>query len=146
MATTVTAPDLGLSVHQLPDLTDAKTRTRLSPAAVTAFFSIVEKWKLKSEDAMSLFGGISNGRYYELKRKQQSAVLTEDELTRVSLLIGIYKALHILFSDRLADQWVQLPNRNPMFGNATPLTYLTKGGILGLFTVRRFLDSRRGGQ
>jgi hypothetical protein len=54
---------------------------------------------------MKLLGGASHGRYYELKKVANRAVLTQDELTQVSLLIGIFKSLNILFSKKLADQW-----------------------------------------
>jgi uncharacterized protein (DUF2384 family) len=146
MATKVIVPDLGLDVRKMPDLTDGATRAKLSPAAIEAFFKITEKWQLKSEDAMVLLGGISHGRYYELKRNNKPAVLTQDELTRVSLMIGIYKALNILFSEKLANQWISRPNSNPMFNNVPPITTLTRGGIMGLIAVRRLLDSRRGGR
>jgi uncharacterized protein (DUF2384 family) len=129
----------------MPDLTDGATRKRLSPAAIEAFFRIVEKWELRNEDAMALLGGISHGRYYTLK-KTRRGILTQDELTRVSLLIGIFKALNILFSPRLANQWVARPNTNPMFHEAPPLTALTQRGVPGMLGVRRLLDSRRGGR
>ncbi len=138
-------PDLGLDLRKLPDLTDAATRKRLSPAAMTAFFKIAQRWDLRNEDAMDLLGGTSHGRYYELKRSRKG-VLTQDELTRVSLLIGIFKALNILFSPRLADQWISRPNSNPMFNNAAPLARLIRGGVPGMISVRRLLDSRRGGR
>ena len=110
-----------------------------------AFFAIVEKWKLRNEDAMALLGGTSNGRYFELK-KSHKGVLSQDELTRVSLLIGIFKALNILFSQRLANQWTSRPNSNPMFNDAPPLALLTRAGVPGMLGVRRLLDSRRGGR
>ena len=62
-----------------------------------------------------------------------------------SRLVGIYKALHILYGDELADQWIGLPNRNAIFGGATPLAYMISGGLLALQTVRKLLDARRGG-
>jgi uncharacterized protein (DUF2384 family) len=138
-------PDLGLDLRKLPDLADPKTRTRLSPAAIVAFFAIVEKWQLRNEDAMALLGGTSNGRYFELKRGRKS-VLSQDELTRISLLIGIFKALNILFGQRLANQWTSRPNSNPMFNDAAPLELLVRGGVPGMLSVRRLLDSRRGGR
>ncbi len=97
MPATPVVPDLGLDLRKLPDLTDAATRKRLSPAAIEAFFKIVENWDLKNEDAMALLGGFSHGRYYGLKKTHQG-VLTQDELTRISLLIGIFKSLNILFT------------------------------------------------
>jgi uncharacterized protein (DUF2384 family) len=145
MTASTVLPDLGLDLRKLPDLTDPATRKRLSPAAIEAFFRIVETWDLKNEDAMVLLGGVSNGRYYELKRSR-NGVLTQDELTRVSLLIGIFKSLNILFSRKLANQWISRPNSNPMFNGAPPLVVLIQGGVLGMIGVRRLLDSRRGGR
>lgn len=138
-------PDLGLELRKVPDLADPATRTRLTPAAVTAFFSIVERWDLRNEDAMALLGGASNGRYFELKKKHKRA-LSQDELTRISLLIGIFKALNILFNTRLANEWATRPNSNPMFNNAPPLELLMRGGVPAMIGVRRLLDARRGGR
>jgi uncharacterized protein (DUF2384 family) len=138
-------PDLGLDLRKLPNLADPATRTRLSPAAIASFFAIVEKWGLRNEDAMALLGGASHGRYYELK-KTRKGVLSQDELTRISLLIGIFKALNILFSQRLANQWTSRPNSNPMFNNAAPLDLLMRAGVPGMIGVRRLLDARRGGR
>ncbi len=135
--------DLGLDPRKFPDLTDLATRRRLSSGAIHAFFQIIDHWGLKNEDAMALLGGVSSGRYYQLK-KNQKGLLSRDELTSVSLLIGIYKALNILFSRKLANQWVTRANSNPLFQNVSPLTVM-KQGILQMLTVRRFLDSRRGG-
>lgn len=145
MATQTIPRDLGLDLRKLPDLTNSATRKRLSPAAIEAVLKISAKWGLKSDDSMLLLGGISNGRYYGLK-KSRKGVLTQDELTRVSLLVGIFKALNILFSEKLANQWVARPNSNPMFKNQPPLAFLIQGGMPGMLAVRRLLDSRRGGR
>lgn len=138
-------PDIGLDLRKLPDLADAAIRRRLSSPAISAFFAIAEKWGLRNEDAMALLGGASHGRYYELK-KNRKGLLSQDELTRISLLIGIFKALNILFNQRLANQWTSRPNSNPMFNNAPPLELLVRGGVPGMIGVRRLLDSRRGGR
>jgi uncharacterized protein (DUF2384 family) len=138
-------PDLGLDLRKIPDLADPATRARLSPAAIVAFFSIVDKWQLRNEDAMTMLGGISHGRYFDLKRNHKG-LLSQDELTRISLLIGIFKALNILFGQRLANQWTSRPNSNPMFNGAPPLQYLSRGGVPAMIGVRRLLDSRRGGR
>lgn len=144
MAIRPVTANLGLDLRKMPDLSDPATRRRLSPAAMEAFFRLVEKWELKNEDAMALLGGISNGRYYALK-KTRKGTLTQDELTRISLLIGIFKALNILFSAKLANQWISRPNSNPMFRDAAPLAVL-KSGMPEMLNVRRLLDSRRGGR
>jgi hypothetical protein len=128
----------------LPDLSRLEERRRLSPAALRAFFNIVDRWEIRDEDARQLLGGISTGAYYELKKKP-NRVQDQDRLLRISYLIGIFKALNILYSARLADKWVQLANTNTIFGGRTPLSYMMQGGALAMERVRSLLDARRGG-
>jgi hypothetical protein len=128
----------------VPDLTARTERERLSAPALEAFFTIMSHWNVRDEDARALLGGVSNGPFYEMKRRPDR-LLEPDRLTRVSYLIGIYKALHILHSDALADEWMQLPNRNPIFGGQTPLHYVVRGGLPAMQTLRRLLDARRAG-
>ncbi|MGZ8264832.1 MAG: antitoxin Xre/MbcA/ParS toxin-binding domain-containing protein, partial [Burkholderiales bacterium] len=51
----------------------------------------------------------------------------------------------ILYGDKLADEWVKLPNTNAIFGGRTPLEYMIAGGLVAIQTVRKLLDARRGG-
>ena len=125
------------------DLTDRSARERLSGPGLRAFFNIMARWAVRDEDARALLGGVTNGPYYEMKRAPDR-VLDVDRLTRVSLLIGIFKALNILHSQALADRWVHLPNTNRLFRGSTPLAYMIAGGIPAMLTVRRLLDARRG--
>ena len=128
----------------LVDLTDRAERERLGPAAVRAFFNIMARWRVRDEDARALLGGMSNGPFYDMKKKPDRG-LDADRLLRVSYLVGIFKALNILYSEKLADAWIGLPNRNRIFGGATPLAYMLRGGLPALQVVRRLLDARRGG-
>jgi len=73
-------------------------------------------------------------------------LLDEDQLTRISLRLGLYKALNILYSQKLADAWITLPNSNPMLGGDSPLNYMKRGGIPAFLRVRQLLDARRGGR
>jgi hypothetical protein len=126
------------------ELSAKAERERLSPSAIKAFFNIMEKWNVRDEDARTLLGGISNGQFYDMKKKPQR-ILDTDMLTRISYLIGIFKALNILYSEKLADAWVTRPNSNRIFSGQTALTYMIKGGLPAMQTVRRLLDARRGG-
>jgi hypothetical protein len=128
----------------LVDLSTRVERERLSRSALRAFFNIMEKWQVRDEDARALLGGMSNGPFYELK-KDPDKVLDADRLTRASYLIGIFKALNILYSEKLADAWIQLPNTNRIFAGRTPLAFMVHGGMSAMETVRRLLDARRGG-
>ena len=90
------------------DLASRAARERLSGAALKAFFNVTTRWKLRDEDARALLGGVSNGPFYEMKR-HPDRTLDADRLTRVSYLLGIFKALGMLHSDALADAWIQRP-------------------------------------
>jgi hypothetical protein len=128
----------------LIDLSDPAERERLSPAAIRVFLNIMERWGVRDEDARQLLGGMSNGAFYAMK-KNPRRVLDEEKLRRISYLVGIFKALNILHGEALADRWMTLPNRNRIFGGATPLEYLIRGGPPAFQMVRRLLDARRGG-
>ncbi|MDR3537850.1 MAG: DUF2384 domain-containing protein [Acetobacteraceae bacterium] len=128
----------------LIDLSRKTERERLSASAVKAFFALTARWHLRDEDSRALLGGISNGAWYELK-KHPDRVLDADRLLRVSYLVGIFKALHILHGEVLADAWVRLPNSNRIFHSQSPLAFMLAGGIPAMQVVRRLLDARRGG-
>ena len=78
-------------------------------------------------------------------KKNSDRVLEVDRITRISYLVGIYKGLHILYGEALADKWISLPNRNVIFGGRTPLDYMVGGGLVAMQTVRQLIDARRGG-
>ena len=126
------------------DLGARDERERLSAPALKAFFNIMSRWKVRDEDARALLGGVSNGPFYEMKRNPDR-VVDGDRLTRISYLIGIFKALNILHGRRLADEWIHLPNSNAIFAGQTPLAYMTRGGLPAMQLVRRLLDARRAG-
>jgi hypothetical protein len=125
------------------DLNSRSERERLSESALKAFFKLIEHWGIRDEDARFLLGGVSNGPYYTWK-KDPVRVLEADTLTRISYLIGIFKALNILYGQKLADEWIGLPNTNRIFGGNPPLDFMKRGGIPAMHTVRRLLDARRG--
>ena len=133
----------GFSPDMATDLSDKRVRKRLSPAARRAFFKIANAWKIRDEEAKQLLGGISNGAFYQLKGGELKTPLDQDRLVRVSLMVGVFKALNTLYSQKLADAWISLPNSNPMFADDTPLAYMVKGGQPAMMRVRQLLDGRR---
>lgn len=142
---TISQPGAGIAWDKPVDLSKRDVQKRLGPAATRAFLRTCELWEIRDEDARLLLGGMSNGAFYELKRKARG-ILDQDRLTRVSVLTGIFKALNVLYSKKLADRWIQLPNDHPMFEGQTPLEYMIKGGQPAMLRVRQLLDARRGGR
>ncbi len=128
----------------LIDLRSGEERARLSPSALKGFLNIVQRWQLKNDESRELLGSVSSSTYYEMK-KNPSKTLGVDRITRVSYLIGIHKALHVLYGDPLADQWVKMPNTNMLFSAHSPLELMMQGGIVAMQQVKALLDSRRCG-
>ena len=124
---------------------DAEIRRQMSGPAMRTFLNIAEVWGLSTEEQRALLGWPPESTYYKYKTGQVAA-LPYDMLMRISLVLGIYQALQILYPEPgLADRWVKLPNSNPLFGGEPALTLMTKGGTDGLYQVRRLLDGRRSG-
>ena len=137
-------PETRYAAPEPIDISSPEERKRLGPSALKAFFNIVKCWQIRDEDAMRLLGGVASSSYYAMK-KSPRRILDADMMLRISYLIGIFKALNILHGKALADRWITLANNNPVFRGATPLEYMTRGGIPAIQLVRRLLDARRGG-
>lgn len=136
----------GYSFDHAPDLTDPAERERLSPNAIKVFLNICRKWRLSEQQSRGLLGGIASSTFHAWKSEPRGKKLDQDILTRISLVIGIYKALNIYFGKPLADQWITLANRGTMFARAAPIDYMLRQGQPGMVQVRRMLDSWRGGR
>jgi len=128
-----------------PNLADAATRERLTPAAVDGVVRLSEIWRLTSAEICALLGGVSERTWFRMKKGEWPGALSQDTLTRVSALVGIFKGLRLLFSEPLSDEWVRLPNKGPLYGGRRPLDAMIEGGIPKMLEVRRHIDALRGG-
>ena len=123
---------------------DRADRREETAAALNAFFGIAEKWGLSTEEQMALLGGLPRSTFF--KWKKEGGLVPPDTEERLSYLLGIYKALHILFPDAaLADAWIRKPNRAPLFGGQSALDLMLREGLVGMYKTRRYLDAQRGG-
>ena len=118
--------------------------TAAGGAGLRAFANIAERWSLTVAEQLKLLGIPSRSTFFKWRREREPR-LQQDTLERLSYLLGIFKALGVLYSERLADEWVQRPNTNPLFGGVTPLEYMVRGGLPAMQAVRRLLDARRAG-
>jgi hypothetical protein len=118
-------------------------RARLSEVAIKAFLALSKAWGLSNAEASGLLG-VSASSLDRIKRGYRPT-LSQDQLTRVSALVGIYKGPHLLFSDSTSDDWVRRPNRGPLFNRQTPIQSMIEGGIPRMLDVRRYIDAVRGG-
>lgn len=120
-------------------------RKALFGPALRAFFRIAALWGLSVEQQMTLLGVSARSTFFKW-RKDGAAALPKDMLERISYILGIYKALHILLPDEAAaDSWIKRPNGAPLFGGRSALDRMLSGQVADLFVVRRYLDAQRGG-
>jgi hypothetical protein len=126
------------------DRQDPAVRRRLSGPALRALVATAREWGLTTNEERGLLGWPPSSTFHKYP-SGDGGVLSFDTLTRISLVLGIYKALHILYPEAaFADRWMKMPNSNPLFGGRTPIAFVLDAGLDGLFQVRRLLDSRRG--
>ena len=111
--------------------------------ALKTFLALMKAWDLSNAEAAALLG-VSPSTLDRMKRGSQPT-LSQDQLTRVSALVGVYKGLHLLFADETADQWARRPNLGPLFERDTPIQAMIEGGIPRMLEVRRTIDAVRGG-
>lgn len=130
------------------DLSDARTRKQMSAAGFKAFVRVMEAWRISQADAASLLGGMSLATYKRnvsrVNTNNKTIALDQDELTRISLFLGIIKSLRILFGRENADNWFTQKNSGDLFNGRSPLEFVQSGGIIALDQVRQLIDAQRG--
>lgn len=130
--------------RHIPDLSQESTRRELTDAALEAFIRLSDIWRLTSRQSAALLGE-SERTWFRIKAGEWSGVLSQDALTRVSAVVGLYKGLHLLFSDPLADDWVRRPNSESLFEGSAPVDHMIRGGIPAMLATRGYIDALRGG-
>lgn len=119
-------------------------RRRLTGAAVKAVLRLVEAWGGSNGEGAALLG-VSESTWDRMKSGKWEGTLSQDQLTRASALIGVFKGLHLLFADDMADRWPSLANRGPIFDRKTPIQAMIEGGIPRMIETRQYIDALRGG-
>ena len=119
-------------------------RARLTAPGLRTFFNVADEWNLTTDQQRTLLGGLSKSSLHNWKSGNASA-LSRDQLERVSLVLGIYKAMALLFADGDgAKRWLKAANTEPVFGGGSPLARMLRGGIEDLYATRRYIDAWRG--
>ena len=119
-------------------------RNRLSRVGLKAYRRLAQSWGLSGQSAADLLG-VSLSTWERLKPEGQDRPLSQDQMTRISALVGIYKGLHLLFAGGMADRWPRLENSGPLFSRRSPIAAMVDGGIPQMLEVRRYVDAVRGG-
>lgn len=119
-------------------------RGRLTGAAVKAVLRLADAWGTSNAEGAALLG-VSQSTWDRMKAGTWEGTLSQDQLTRASALIGLFKGLHLLFANDLADRWPKLENRAPVFDRLSPVDAMIRGGIPRMLEARQYIDALRGG-
>eukprot|EP01037_Dinobryon_pediforme_P014731 gene14731-14858_t len=104
-----------MQIAQLPDsstplvpvevqtFAEGHDRRRLTSVALRAFCALAEQWGLTGAESAALLS-VSDSTWDRIRRKQWHQPLSQDQLTRASAAIGIYKGLKLLFADDMANR------------------------------------------
>lgn len=146
------APDSPSPSHTGLDLraVTRNDRSRLSGPALRTFARIADAWSLSERDRLAVLGDPGRSTYHAWLAKArtgQPVCLPLDTLLRLSGILGIQKALRIIFARDAEDlAWLRAANDAPTFGGQPPIALLTSGTQDGILQLRRYLDAWRGGQ
>lgn len=136
-------PELRL-IHTAEDVPPVAEPSDAEAAAMArAAVKLFDRWGVSDHEATVLLGGISLRTYARWKAGRFGRI-GRDLRTRLSNLMGIHKALRIVFADKdRAYAWIKRPNA--AFGGRSALQVMLGGEITDLMRVRHYLDAERGG-
>lgn len=107
-----------------------------------AVIRLFDHWGVTDVQAAVLLGDIAVRTYQRWKQGEYGR-WNVDLAARLSNLIGIHKALRLLYTEaERGYRWIKAPNR--AFGDRTALEVMLGGQLTDLMRVRRYLDSYRG--
>lgn len=124
------------------EFTSEPITDREAEALLRASLNLFRRWNLSDGEAAILLDVAP--RTFARWKAGTPGRIDRDQRARMSNLMGIHKALRLIFkeADR-AYEWVRKPNAT--FGGKTALTVMLNGELTDLMRVRRYLDAERGG-
>ena len=93
----------------------------------------MEHWQLSIASRCAILSDIPKPTYYKWAKGNVGA-LSREKLERIGVILGIYKALKLLFVDE--NNWFKSPNQDYAFQGLSPLERICLGGMLDLYAVR----------
>lgn len=112
---------------------------KTSAVVVKAFSNLFKEWDVTAEEAAQLMD-VSEERLDELRNRSGDPVLSTDFTIRASLLLGLYRDLHMLFTGPLTNGWPKRANDGDLFGGTTPVQFMCRGGIAEINEVRGHIE------
>jgi hypothetical protein len=130
-------------VNTVPAAFRAEPITQAEGAAMfRAALNLFGKWEITDEQAATLLD--MPVRSYRRWKAEGPGRMSRDGAARLSNLMGVHKALRIIFTEPgRAYAWIRAGNA--AFGGASALDVMLGGELTDIMRVRRYLDATRGG-
>jgi hypothetical protein len=126
-----------------PSQPSSEVTDEAAGAMLRAAVNLFSLWKLTDKQAATLLGATIRS-YARWKADGKAGSWPRDLKARLSNLMGVHKALRIIFREpQRGYDWVRASNS--AFGGKSALDVMLGGELTDLMRVRRYLDSERGG-
>lgn len=114
----------------------------LAGPGLRAFARIADAWGLDDHQQLAILGRPLGEAFAQLEEGTSDDLFPET-LERISCVLGIYRALHILFpQQQQADSWIRRPNTGGPFRGSTALSLMCSGRLVDLAVVREYLEAQ----
>ena len=124
-----------------PDFAPAPVTDEEAAAMFRAAANLFRLWGVTDEEAATLLD--LPLRTYRRWKAGKVGRIDRDGKARLSNLMGIHKALRIIFREaQRGYAWIRAPNA--AFGGKPALEVMLGGELTDLMRVRRYLDAERG--
>jgi len=111
-------------------------------AMFRAVVNLFSRWGVTEDQAAKILD--MKPRTYARWKKGAFGHFDRDGKARLSNLLGIHKALRIVFREPARGYaWIKKPN--DAFGGRAALDVMLDGDLTSLMRIRRYLDAERGG-
>lgn len=125
-----------------PDFSPQPITDAEAAAMFRAVINLFRLWEMTDEQAATLLD--LPVRTYRRWKAGELGRMDRDKKARLSNLIGIHKALRLIFVEaQRGYAWIGKPNVT--FGDRSALDIMLGGELTDLMRVRRYLDAERGG-
>jgi hypothetical protein len=124
-----------------PDFLPTPITDEEAAAMFRACLNLFRLWKVSDAEASTLLD--LPPRTFARWKTGVTGRIGRDQKARLSNLIGIHKALRLIFRDpERSYEWPRLPNQ--ALGGRSALQVMLGGELTDLMRVRRYLDAERG--
>ncbi len=121
----------------LPVITDDE-----AAALARAVVNLFRHWQLTDPEARVLLGDMAPRTWARWKAGEIGRI-DRDLRARMAILMGIHKALRIIFADPARGYgWIRAPNE--ALAGQSALQVMLRGEITDLIDIRSYLDAERG--